>query len=97
MEQSMSKQELDDLAKIIDCLNYENKEIITPAILHDELWYGLNKLKHSQNQDALLEGWKYKTAFITTERCHQNNVSHFKLIHLWEQSFVLYFWMCIYH
>ena len=97
MNQHMSKQELDDLAKIIDCLNYANKETITPLILHDELWIGLNKLKHAQNKDALLEEWKYKSEFIATENCHQTNVSHFKLIYFWEQSFVLYFWMCVNH
>lgn len=97
MNQHMSKQELDDLTKIIDYLNYENKEIITPTILHHELWNGLNKLRHAENKRAILEEWKYKTEFITTEKCHQHDVSHFKLIHLWEESFVLYFWMCIYH
>ena len=95
----MSKQELDDLTKIIDSYNYndKNKEIITPAILHHELWNGLNKLRHAENKDALLEEWKYNTEFITTEKCHQNDVSQFKLLDIWEESFVLYFWMCIYH
>jgi hypothetical protein len=95
----MSEQELNNLTTLIDNYNYENKEIITPQGLHKTLWGGLNQLKNAENKSALLEGWKYSSSFTAAESTHETRVSHFKKLEesLWEQSFVLYFWMCVYH
>lgn len=99
MSQHMSEQELNNLTTLIDNYNYENKEIITPQGLHKTLWGGLNQLKNAENKSALLEGWKYSSSFTAAESTHETRVSHFKKLEesLWEQSFVLYFWMCVYH
>ena len=99
MSQNMSEQELNNLTSLIDNYNYDNKKIITPAGLHETLWIGLNQLRNAENKTALLEGWKYSSQLSATESTHETKVSHFKKLeeNLWEQSFVLYFWMCIYH
>uniref|UniRef100_A0A6C0IIQ1 Uncharacterized protein n=1 Tax=viral metagenome TaxID=1070528 RepID=A0A6C0IIQ1_9ZZZZ len=93
----MQQQDLDALTNIIDNYNYANEEHITPESLHEKLWYGFNSLRNAPNKEALMEGWKYKETFVCTEDSHKENKSHFKLIDDWEQSFVLHFWMCIYH
>ncbi len=99
MTQHMSEQELNNLTALIDNYNYENNQIITPQGLHKTLWGGLNQLKNAENKSALLEGWKYSSSFTAAESTHETRVSHFKKLEesLWEQSFVLYFWMCVYH
>jgi hypothetical protein len=99
MSQHMSEEELNNLTSVIDTYNYDKKETITAAGLHETLWKGLNQLKNAENKSALLEGWKYSSQFASAESTHELRVSHFKKLeeNLWEQSFVLYFWMCIYH
>lgn len=95
----MNQQELDKFTLLIENYNYDNNETITPQSLHKELWGGLSALKNTANKEALLDGWKYSSAFSAAESTHQTKVSHFKKLktELWEQSFALYFWMCIYH
>jgi len=99
MSQNMNEQELNNLTSLIDNYNYDMMETITPNEMYETLWVGLNQLRNSENKAALLEGWKYSSELSVTESTHETKVSHFKHIkdELWELSFVLYFWMCIYH
>lgn len=92
----MEQQELNELTTLIDNFNYKNNESITVEMLHDRLWTGLNKLRMATNKDNLISEWKYNLNFISTELRHTNKNKSFEKVE-WEKSYVLDFWMGIYH
>jgi len=92
----MTFQELAELTTLIDNNNNTNNHSLTPDMLHNILWSGLNRLRHSPNKKTIIEEWKYRSDLISTENSHANNNKQFVLIE-WEKSFVLDFWMSIYH
>ena len=87
---------MNQLTNDIDSYSYECKDKITPGDLHVKLWPSLDRLRDDPNKNNLIENWKYKDIFITTEANHANGAKSFKLVN-WEQSFVLNLWMSIYH
>jgi hypothetical protein len=92
----MEQQDLLEVTMLIDDCNYNKEPIITVDMLHERLWNGLNKLRLATNKDELIEEWKYKSDLISTEKSHENNNKDFDKVG-WEHSFVLSFWMGIYH
>ena len=69
----MNQQELDKFTLLIENYNYDNNETITPQSLHKELWGGLSALKNTANKEALLDGWKYSSAFSAAESTHPHH------------------------
>ena len=95
-QQDMTPQEMTQLTNDIDSYNYNIKDIITPQLLRIKLWPNLDRLRNDPNKNNLLESWKYKNEFISTENYHANGAKAFN--HLdWVQSFVLNLWMYIHH
>jgi hypothetical protein len=92
----MEQQELNELTNLIDDCNYSKEPSITVKMLHERLWSRLNTLRLATNKDELIAEWKYKSDLISTEKSHENNNKDFDKVG-WEQSFVLSFWMGIYH
>ena len=92
----MEQQDLLELTMLIDQLNYSNEPSITGEMLHKKLWTGLNKLRLATNKDDLISEWKYKSDIIATESSHENNSKSFTKVD-WEKSYVMDFWMGIYH
>ena len=92
----MEKHELLELTTLIDDCNYSNNTMITVEMLHERLWPGLNKLRMTPNKDDLIGSWKYKSDILSTERSHANSLQSFTNVD-WENSYVLAFWMGIYH
>jgi hypothetical protein len=94
--QDMDPQDMDPFTTIIDNLNYNNNKTITTEDIYEIFWPHFQRLLKTPNKEALVKDWKYETQFIATEKSHANNCKDFD--HLdWEHSFVLAFWMCIYH
>ena len=91
-----SKKHLEDLTIIIDFSNDTAGFIETTDNIHDSLWSGLYFIKNVFYKKALIQNWKYKDIFISTEEEHKNGEKTFNLLS-WEHSFSVYFWMCIYH
>jgi hypothetical protein len=92
----MEQQDLLELTNLIDDCNYNKEPTITVNMLHERLWSGLNKLRTALNKDDIIPMWKYGLDFINTEKNHANNNQSFTIID-WEKSFVMEFWMGIYH
>ena len=90
----MTPNDLNNLTNIIDNIN--DTESITDIYLHDNLWNKLNSLRTADNRNELLEGWKYESDFLDTERRHLNGEKMCPMLQ-WENSFVTYFYLCIYH
>ena len=93
---NMTFQELAELTTRIDNYNYHQRNDITADSLHTEFWEALHRLRLSPNRKAILEDWKYKGDLLCTEKTHANEAKQFTLL-TWEKSFVLDFWMGIYH
>jgi len=87
---------LTELTQTIQQLNYNNYITISPQLLHEKLWNGLNLLRNAPNKNELLADWTYKSEFMATEERHTNEDTQFTLTK-WEESYVYFFWMCIYH
>ena len=92
----MDTQDMNRLTNDIDSYSYEFKDKITPGELHVKLWTSLDRLRNDPNKNNLIENWKYKNEFITTEVSHANGLQTCDLL-TWEQSFVLNIWISIYH
>lgn len=78
----------------VDRCNFSNNFIETTDNIYEYLWPGLDTIKNSQYKH--LNHWKYAGELKLTEIAHSNGEKCFDLLD-WEKSFVLYFWMCIYH
>jgi hypothetical protein len=89
----MNSDNLKNLTMVIDNINDENN--ITDEFLHEKIWDSMNMLRNDPNKDELISEWKYREDFICTENRHLNGEKFF-LTH-WEKSYVMYFYMCIYH
>ena len=92
----MEQQDLIELTILIDNCDYNNEPMITVERLHERLWPGLKNLRTATNKDDLIANWKYGSDITATERSHTNNGKHFTRLD-WEKSYVLAFWMGIYH
>jgi hypothetical protein len=60
------------------------------------LWRDLDNLRNNNNRNNLLSEWKYKNAFETAERWHENGRKTFELM-TWESSFATAILFAIYH
>jgi hypothetical protein len=91
-----AKEYLQELTIIIDRCNHIDGFIETSHNIHESLCCGLNIIRNSFFRKLLLQNWKYNTCFNCAIITHEYG----KKVHnnlTWEQSFALYFWMCIYH
>jgi len=99
-EFTQAKEYLQEFTIIIDNCNHndsDNDEFIeTTDNIYDNLWGGLYFIKNTFYKNMLIKDWKYKEIFTHTETAHKNEHKMFRLLN-WEQSFSVYFWMCIYH
>ena len=85
---------LKTLTELIDNINDEPR--ISPEVLHMILWSHINQLRTDPQREALLLEWKYKDDFLSTEHFHQNEQQMYRQIK-WEQSYVMFFYLSIYH
>lgn len=82
------------LTDIIDNINDEPH--ITPEFLHTKMWHYLNQLRNDPQRETLIEDWKYKSDFQSTEEYHQYEQKTCPQLK-WEQSYTMFFYLCIYH
>ena len=82
------------LTNIIDNINDEPH--ITPEFLRMKLWPGLNQLRNDPQREDLIMDWKYKSDFLSAEDFHQNEQRIFDQLKM-EQSYAMFFYICIYH
>jgi hypothetical protein len=92
----MDQQDLLELTTLIDDCNYSKELTLTVDMMHERLWTGLNKLRTATNKDELISEWKYKSHIMSTDMSHEKNNKTFEKVD-WEKSYVLDFWMGIYH
>ena len=90
----VSTHYLTTLTALIDNINDEPR--ITAEFLHTTLWSLMHQLRTDPKREALLLEWKYKTDFLSTEEYHQNEQQTCPQLK-WEQSYVMFFYLCIYH
>jgi hypothetical protein len=64
--------------------------------IRENLWDDINNLRNHHDKNNLIENWKYKTAFETTEIEHMNGCKLFNLLS-WETSFTLALLFSVYH
>jgi len=62
------------------------------ATIHAFLGPGLNQMR----LNSPVTSWRFHCEFHCTVKQHTNGQKAFDLMS-WEQSFAVYFWMCIYH
>ena len=92
--ENMEMDYLEHLTAIIDNINDEPH--ITPEYVHEQLWQGINQLRHDPEREARLADWKYSTDFCIAEEQHIDEKKACASVN-WEQSFTMFFYLCIYH
>ena len=68
----------------------------TPEDVKANLWHDLDNLRNNNNKNNLISDWKYKDAFESTERCHENGRKTFNLMD-WQSSFAVGVLFMVYH
>lgn len=91
-----AKYYLQELTSLVDTTNSTDGFIETTDNIYERLGPGLNFLRENRHKERLIKNWKYKSDFQAAEKEHLNGEKCFRLLN-WENSFALYFWMCIYH
>ena len=69
--------------------------ILTVENIYNSLWGILTHIQKYINHSGVKK-WKYYKVLTYAINAHTNDNKSFNNLD-WEQSFVLYFWMCIYH
>ncbi len=82
--------------EIIDTANATCGMRETTEVIYACLWPGLAQIRNNYIKYKFITKWKYFTDFTCTAEAHKNGVRTFQVIP-WEQSFALFFWLCIYH
>ena len=80
--------------EIIDTANATYGMRETTEVIYACLWPGLVQIRNNYIKYKFMPKWKYFTDFTCTAEAHKNGVRTFQVIP-WEQSFALYFWLCI--
>ena len=91
-----AKYYLQEFTRMIDTANSSFGFAENSETIFDRLWPGLNFLRENPNTNQLIKKWKYKSSFYSANRDHVNCQQSFRHL-IWESSFALHFWMCIYH
>jgi hypothetical protein len=95
-EFALAKQYLNEFTILVDTANSMNGFNETTDNIRDRLWNGLNLIRNVSYKNLLVKEWKYEKVLQCTERDHKNGEKNFRLLD-WETSYVVNFWMCIYH
>jgi len=95
-EMGGAKYYLQELTLLVDTTNSTDGFHETTDNIYERLAPGLNFLRENCHKEWLIKNWKYKSDFQVTEKEHLNGGKAFQLLN-WENSFAVYFWMCIYH
>jgi len=69
--------------------------MLTVENIYNSLWGILIHIQKYINHSCVKK-WKYYKVLTYAINAHTNDNKSFNNLD-WEQSFVLYFWMCIYH